>query len=74
MKIPLRSKAAAPSLKAIKRLKKQGFEAYWVGGSVRDIALGLKPKDYDVVTNALPGEIAKLFPKHLKIGKKEKQS
>jgi len=70
MKIPLRSKAAAPSLKAIKRLKKHGFEGYWVGGSVRDIALGLKPKDYDVVTNALPREIAKLFPKHLKIGKK----
>ena len=40
-----------------------GFEAYVVGGSVRDLVLGKEPKDYDVTTNATPEEIITLFPK-----------
>ena len=39
------------------RLERGGFEAYIVGGCVRDAILGVKPKDYDITTNALPDEI-----------------
>ncbi|OHA88199.1 MAG: hypothetical protein A2741_01100 [Candidatus Zambryskibacteria bacterium RIFCSPHIGHO2_01_FULL_43_27] len=44
-------------------LKKAGFEAYLVGGCVRDLYLGTKPRDWDVTTNAKPEEIIGLFPK-----------
>lgn len=49
------------ALKVLYRLHKSGFKAYLVGGSVRDILLDLKPKDFDVVTNAKPEEIKRLF-------------
>lgn len=49
------------ALKVLYRLNKSGFEAYLVGGGVRDLLLGLAPKDFDVVTNATPEEIKKLF-------------
>jgi len=41
---------------------KNGFEAYFVGGCVRSLALHMKPKDWDITTNAKPEEIQKLFP------------
>jgi len=44
-------------------LKKSGFEAYLVGGCVRDLFMGRKPKDWDVTTNATPEQIIPLFPK-----------
>ena len=43
-------------------LIKAGFEAYFVGGCVRSLALHMKPKDWDITTNAKPEEIQKLFP------------
>lgn len=43
------------------RLNNAGYEAYLVGGSVRDLLLGKKPKDFDVATNATPEQICKLF-------------
>lgn len=43
-------------------LEKAGFEAYIVGGCVRDLLLGREPKDWDVTTKATPDEIQKLFP------------
>src|ERR1700749_2679097 len=46
-----------------KKLKDAGFEAYLVGGCVRDILLGRNPKDWDVTTNATPEQIIPLFPK-----------
>ncbi len=46
-----------------KTLKKAGFQAYLIGGCVRDTLLGRKPKDWDFTTNAKPEEIIKLFPK-----------
>lgn len=49
------------AIKVLYRLHKSGFKAYLVGGGVRDILLGLQPKDFDVVTNATPEEIKKLF-------------
>jgi tRNA nucleotidyltransferase (CCA-adding enzyme) len=43
-------------------LRGAGFEAYLIGGCVRDILLGIKPKDWDFTTNAKPEEIIKIFP------------
>lgn len=43
-------------------LRKEGFEAYLVGGCVRDIFIGRKPKDWDVTTNAKPEDIQRIFP------------
>lgn len=43
------------------RLNKAGYEAYLVGGGVRDLLLGKKPKDFDVTTNATPEQMRKLF-------------
>jgi tRNA nucleotidyltransferase (CCA-adding enzyme) len=45
-------------------LEKAGFEAYVVGGCVRDLMLGRSPKDWDLTTNAKPEEIQALFPEH----------
>lgn len=46
-----------------KILEEAGFQAYLVGGCVRDILLGKQPRDWDFATNAGPGDIQKLFPK-----------
>src|SRR3989344_4240924 len=46
----------------ISKLEKAGFEAYIVGGCVRDFLLGKEPNDWDVTTNAKPEEIQKVFP------------
>ncbi len=47
---------------AVKELEKSGYEAYLVGGCVRDVVMGRKPKDWDVATSARPEEIQKVFP------------
>lgn len=47
----------------IETLEKAGYEAYLVGGCVRDLLLGRIPKDWDVTTNATPEQIIPLFPK-----------
>ncbi len=49
-------------LEASKTLKNNGFEAYLIGGCVRDILLNRKPKDWDLTTNAKPEEIISIFP------------
>ena len=49
------------ALKVLYRLNKSGFEAYLVGGGVRDLLLGKKPKDFDITTNATPEQVRKLF-------------
>jgi poly(A) polymerase len=46
----------------VRTLRAGGHQAWLVGGSVRDLLLGVEPKDYDVATDALPGRIAQLFP------------
>ena len=45
-----------------KTLRDAGFEAYLVGGCVRDMVVGTKPKDWDATTNATPEQIQALFP------------
>ncbi len=47
--------------KIINKLVDHGFEAYLVGGAVRDILLGLHPKDFDIATDATPEDIKKIF-------------
>jgi poly(A) polymerase len=54
----------------VHRLQEAGFEAFWVGGCVRDFLLGREPGDYDIVTSALPGEIEKLFRRTIPVGRK----
>ncbi len=52
----------------IKTLKEAGFEAYAVGGCVRDSILGKEPSDWDITTNAKPGEVKSLFRKTFDTG------
>ena len=64
----LSNKQAA--IQIIRSLHKAGFEALLAGGCVRDMLLGNKPKDYDVVTSATPLEICKIFRRTIKVGAK----
>jgi poly(A) polymerase len=61
---------SANALKVLNRLHQHEFEAHLVGGSVRDLLLGVQPKDFDVVTNAHPNEIKKLFRNARLIGRR----
>ncbi len=63
------SKAA---LKVLYRLHEAGYDAFLVGGSVRDLLLGILPKDFDVATNAHPEQIRSLFSNSHIIGKRFK--
>lgn len=56
-----RSQLSPNALRVLYRLKDNGFTAYLVGGCVRDLLLGREPKDFDVVTDATPGQIKRLF-------------
>jgi len=52
----------------VRRLREQGFQAYWVGGCVRDLVLGRAPADFDITTDATPTEVIRLFPQSLTVG------
>jgi putative nucleotidyltransferase with HDIG domain len=52
----------------IRTLREAGYTAWLVGGCVRDLLLGVPPKDYDVATSARPEQIAALFPAALPVG------
>lgn len=56
-----RKHISANALKVLYRLHNHGYQAYLVGGGVRDLMLGLRPKDFDVVTDARPEQIKALF-------------
>jgi poly(A) polymerase len=56
-----RSSISPNALRVLYRLKDAGYQAFLVGGCVRDIMLGRAPKDFDVATNALPDEVRALF-------------
>ena len=58
------------ALKVLYRLHQRGFIAYLVGGSVRDLLLGRKPKDFDIGTNARPDQIRKIFRNSRIIGRR----
>ena len=52
----------------IETLHQRGFQAYLVGGCVRDLVLGRQPKDYDVATNATPEQVMSIFPETYAVG------
>ncbi|HZR16679.1 MAG TPA: CCA tRNA nucleotidyltransferase [Verrucomicrobiae bacterium] len=61
-------KATATNI--VRRLQNAGFQAYWVGGCVRDFLLGREPGDYDIVTSALPEQIESVFRRTIPVGRK----
>ena len=65
-----RSMISEPAKKVLNRLNKAGYEAYLVGGGVRDILLGEQPKDFDIATDATPEEVHKLFRNSRLIGRR----
>ncbi len=68
---PVSRQFLSPSaLKVLYRLNTGGYDAYLVGGGVRDIMLGLKPKDFDIATNATPEQIKSLFRNCRLIGRR----
>lgn len=60
------------ALKVMSRLIRAGYQAFLVGGSVRDLLLGKIPKDFDIGTNALPEEVRRLFRNSRIIGRRFK--
>src|SRR6202012_5350434 len=58
------------ALKVLYRLKEAGYQGFLVGGAVRDLLLGITPKDFDVTTNALPEEVRRLFRNCRLIGRR----
>ncbi|MEN8142982.1 MAG: poly(A) polymerase [Thermodesulfobacteriota bacterium] len=58
------------ALKVMYRLRDAGYSAYLVGGGVRDLYLGKSPKDFDISTNARPGQLRKLFRNSRIIGRR----
>ncbi|MEC4748046.1 polynucleotide adenylyltransferase PcnB [Methylomicrobium sp. Wu6] len=65
-----RAQISDHALKVLYRLQKSGYEAYLVGGCVRDLLLGREPKDFDVVTNAHPEQIKGVFRNCRLIGRR----
>ncbi|MGH8309825.1 MAG: hypothetical protein ACRETX_08530, partial [Steroidobacteraceae bacterium] len=65
-----RSHISANALRVLYRLREGGFQAFLVGGCVRDLLLGLDPKDFDVATDALPEQVKRLFRNCRLIGRR----
>lgn len=61
---------SANALKVIERLESEGFQAYLVGGGVRDLLLGTRPKDFDISTDATPEQVRRLFRNSRIIGRR----
>ena len=56
--------------KVVKTLNKAGYETYLVGGCIRDLLLGHKPKDFDIATSATPEQVHKIFKRSRLIGRR----
>ena len=65
-----RSRVSRHAIKVCESLQQKGFDAYIVGGAVRDLIIGLEPKDFDVATNATPEQIKPLFRRARIIGRR----
>jgi len=65
-----RAEISSNALKVLYRLKKSGYQAFLVGGGVRDLLLDRHPKDFDVATNASPEEVRRLFKNCRLIGRR----
>lgn len=64
MAVPIKDFATS----IVETLRQRGFQAYLVGGCVRDLLLGREPKDYDVATDATPEQVMKVFPETYAVG------
>lgn len=60
------------AFRIVRSLQDAGFEAYLVGGCVRDLLVGIHPKDFDIATNALPNQVRKKVPNAYVIGRRFK--
>src|SRR5690606_3361107 len=58
------------AVEIVKTLQRQGFTTYLVGGCVRDLLLGIPPKDFDIATTAKPSEVRRLIQNAYIIGKR----
>ncbi|MFN4117040.1 MAG: polynucleotide adenylyltransferase PcnB, partial [Inhella sp.] len=58
------------AIRVVETLQQAGYEAYVVGGAVRDLLLGRRPKDFDVATNATPEQVKSLFRRAFIIGRR----
>lgn len=65
-----RQRISFNALKVMGRLIRSGYKAYLVGGCIRDLMIGKKPKDFDVVTDAGPDEVHRLFRNSRQIGRR----
>jgi poly(A) polymerase len=65
-----RANISPNALKVLYRLKEAGYQAFLVGGAVRDLLLGINPKDFDVGTNAHPDQVKQLFRNCRLIGRR----
>ena len=70
MMAPTENALAQGARRIVERLQAAGFEAFWVGGCVRDMLLGREPGDYDIATSALADEVERLYPDTIPVGKK----
>ena len=68
---PISRNAISPNaLKVLYRLKESGYQAFLVGGAVRDLLIGRQPKDFDVATDAHPEQVKELFRNCRLIGRR----
>jgi poly(A) polymerase len=58
------------AVEIVRKLKREGFETYFVGGCVRDFIRGVAPDDYDIVTSAHPEQVMSIFPRTVTVGAK----
>ncbi len=65
-----REKIDPEAIRIVTRLKESGFSAYIVGGAVRDLIVGNQPKDFDIVTDATPSKIKRIFRNSRIIGRR----
>jgi poly(A) polymerase len=65
-----RSQISGNALKVLYRLRDAGFQAFLVGGCVRDLLIGIEPKDFDVATDASPEQVRRLFRNCRLIGRR----
>jgi poly(A) polymerase len=61
---------SANAIRVTQALQEAGFKAFLVGGAVRDLLLGIKPKDFDIATNATPEQVKRLFRRAFIIGRR----
>ncbi len=66
--LPTRNELLDAATALVRRLVDAGHEAYFAGGAVRDLAMGIQPEDVDIATSATPEEVMSLFSRHVPVG------